>query len=459
MLREGRISPALANAALDRHHTAGDRFEEALIECGLPESMLLRHLAEMFGTKFISTKTLQGAVVPRAALQRLSQRLAERYQVVPLRFAEDETLTVVAADLSSPELLESVRVAAGARQVKGLVARPSAVQAAIAKLYRGDSAAFGRLGSLEESEGNRQSSPPPMAPASRAALEDSFQELPVDTSAFEGRAFEGRAFEGPQFSAAPALDGPPSSQLPAALGGNSLGPPPSATSWLPASEPLPELDESVTRVRSAALGDPSRLAESLMVIHERSRGSLKSHSVRVARLSYSLCRQLDLSEPQAAHAWAIGLFHDLGKTQQHHLTALNVWQLRDHEVLARAQYQNPGRLLEKADVPDTVKAAILHMYERFDGQGFPEGLASEAIPFQSRVIALCDSVADLTLNPGNTLGRIVSPLEACNHIRAQTPKVFDPTLLAHFSRLLVERKLDGAFLSDQSVHGIEKLLG
>jgi putative nucleotidyltransferase with HDIG domain len=196
-----------------------------------------------------------------------------------------------------------------------------------------------------------------------------------------------------------------------------------------------------------------------MVLHERSRGPLKSHSVRVARLSYSLCRQLDLSEPQAAHAWASGLFHDLGKTQQHHLTALNVWQLRDHETLARAQFQNPSRLLEKADVPDTVKTAILHMYERFDGQGFPEGLAGEAIPFQSRVLALCDSVADLTLNPGNTLGRIVSPLEACNHIRAQTPKVFDPTLLAHFSRLLVERKLDGAFLSDQSVHGIEKLLG
>jgi HD-GYP domain-containing protein (c-di-GMP phosphodiesterase class II) len=439
MLREGRISPALANAALDRHNTAGDRFEEALIECGLPESMLLRHLAEMFGTKFISTKTLQGAVVQRGALSRLSQRLAERYQVVPLRFAEDETLTVVAGDMSNPELLENVRVAAGARQVKGLVARPSAVQAAIAKLYRGDSAAFGRVGRMEDAEASRQSTPPPMAPASRAALEDGFQEPPMDTSAFEGP--------------------PPSSQMPAALGGNYPAPPPSSTSWLPASEPLPELDESVTRGRSAALGDPSRLAESLMVIHERTRGSLKSHSVRVARLSYSLCRQLDLSESQAAHAWAIGLFHDLGKTQQHHLTALNVWQLRDHEVMARAQYQNPGRLLEKADVPDTVKAAILHMYERFDGIGFPEGLSSEAIPFQSRVLALCDSVADLTLNPGNTLGRIVSPLEACNHIRAQTPKVFDPTLLAHFSRLLVERKLDGAFLSDQSVHGIEKLLG
>jgi HD-GYP domain-containing protein (c-di-GMP phosphodiesterase class II) len=464
MLREGRISPALANAALDRHNNAGERFEEALIECGLPESMLLRHLAEMFGTKFISTKTLQGVVVPRGALQRLSQRLAERYQVVPLRFAEDETLTVVAGDLSSSELLESVRVAAGARQVKGLVARPSAVQAAIAKLYRGDGAAFGRIGRLEDGDGSRQSAPPPMSPGSRASLEDGFQELPVDTSAFDSQFPAApaqqypAAFAAPQYPAAPAFEGPPSSQLPAALGGN-LPAPVNASSWLPSSEPLPELDESVSRIRSAALGDPSRLAESLMVIHERSRGSLKSHSARVARLNYSLCRQLDLSEPQAAHAWAIGLFHDLGKTQQHHLTALNVWQLRDHEVLARAQYQNPGRLLEKADVPDTVKTAILHMYERFDGQGFPEGLAGEAIPFQSRVLALCDSITDLTLNPGNTLGRIVSPLEACNHIRAQTPKVFDPTLLAHFSRLLVERKLDGAFLSDQSVHGIEKLLG
>jgi response regulator RpfG family c-di-GMP phosphodiesterase len=224
-------------------------------------------------------------------------------------------------------------------------------------------------------------------------------------------------------------------------------------------DPPADVDEGTMRARSAALGDGSKLAEALMIIHERSRASLKSHSVRVARLSYSLCRQLDLSASQAGHGWAAGLFHDLGKSREQHLTALNVWQLADYEVTARAQYKNPARLLKNADVPETVLTAILHMYERFDGQGFPDGLAEERIPFQSRVLALCDSIADLTLNPDNTLGRIVSPLEACNHIRAQTPKVFDPTLLAHFSRLLVERKLDGAFLSDQSVHGIEKLLG
>src|SRR4051812_9442226 len=154
MLGEGRISPALANAALDRHNRSGERFEEALLECGLPESMLLRHLAEMSGTKFISTKTLGSASVPRATLQRLSRRLAERYQVVPLRFAEDETLTIAFSDPSSAELLESVRVAAGARYVKGLVARPAAIQAAIAKLYGGEVTAFGQL-SHEEAPRSR----------------------------------------------------------------------------------------------------------------------------------------------------------------------------------------------------------------------------------------------------------------------------------------------------------------
>lgn len=537
MLEEGRISPALASAALERHRASGDRFEEALIGCGLPESMLLRHLAEMFNTRFISTKTLSGALVPRIALARLPRRLAERYQVVPIRFAADEVLTVVATEPANPQLLENVRVAAGARAVTGLVARPAAISAAIAKLYGGDHEAFARV--LSQDDASQPSASREITGRDGSAIDpmngrgapSPGDDIPVqlDTSAFDSPAFENQAFDSPAFDnqeyadtdaspafpnggydagsgydsgsgsgfdagsgfdsgsgfeatfQSPPFEAPPSrpehdapaQSYEAAMGYEAEAPLPrpepsdpsaarasnGAATWVPSSDPAPELDAGIARARSLALGDASKLAESLMIIHERTRGSLKSHSVRVARLSYSLCRQLDLSEAQAAQAWAIGLFHDLGKSQQNHLTALNVWQLADYEVTARAQFRNPSRLLKNADVPETVLTAILHMYERFDGKGFPDGLSDEAIPFQSRVVALCDSVADLTLNPANTLGRIVSPLEACNHIRAQTPKVFDPTLLAHFSRLLVERKLDGAFLSDQSVHGIEKLLG
>jgi putative nucleotidyltransferase with HDIG domain len=416
----------------------GERFEEALLECGLPESMLLRHLAEMFETKFISTKTLSSIQVPRPALARLTRRHADRYQVLPVRFETDDTLTVVCSDPGNPKLLENVRVAAGAREVKSLVARPAAVRAAIERHYGGDAGAFGRV----PAGGNGRGSAPPANGdiGSRPSLEAPM-DFPLDTSAFEG---------------------PGSSRAPAQLGGNlpPPNPPPAPRGWAAPSEPAPEsVSAGVVQARSSALGDASKLAEAMMVMHERTRGSLKSHSVRVARLSYSLCREMDLSEPQAATAWAAALFHDLGKTHQFHLTPLNVWQLADHEAAARAQCTNPARLLRAADIPAPVLSAILHMYERFDGGGFPDRLEEEKIPFQSRVLALCDSVAELTLNPDNTLGRIVSPLEACNQLRSLSPKVFDPTLLAHFSRLLVEGRLDGAFLSDQSAHGIEKLLG
>jgi len=464
MLEEGRISPALANAALERHRSTGDRLEEALLECGLPESMLLRHLAEMFGTRFISTKTLASASVAKSTLHRLPRRLAERYQVIPIRFAEDDTLTIVATEPSNPQLLESVRVAAGARLVRGLVARPAAIAAGIAKLYGGDNAAFGRIARMDDGLPSRPSNGTLPTPVPRASLEEPFQDVPMDTSAFSPPEAPAEPSMEPEFAPPPAepqamFDVPMPTPPPVVAPGYPPPPPSAPGGWGISMELLPELDAGDARSRGAALGDPTKLAESLMIMHERTRGSLKSHSVRVARLAYSLVRQLDLSESQAAHAWAAGLFHDLGKSQQQHLTPLNVWQLKDHEATARAQYNNPGRLLKNADIPETVTTAILHMYERFDGQGFPNGLAEERIPFQSRVLALCDSIADLTLNPDNTLGRIVSPLEACNLLRAQTPKVFDPTMLAHFSRLLVERKLDGVFLSEQSVQGIEKLLG
>jgi hypothetical protein len=470
MISEGRISPALARAALERRAALGEHFEEALLECGLPESLLLRHLAEMFRTKFITTSTLAAATVPKAALARLTKRHVEQFQVVPVRFDPDDTLTIVTSQPDNTDLLERVRVTAGARQVKALITRPAAVRAAIQKLYSGDVLAFSKVLQAE----NRPSRPPPESsakPNGSSGMNDlesaelgQMPEVPVDMSEFNGKADDGDIVLPNGAPAAamamPLADIPLPPPAPArsvhASSASAGGAP--APSW-PTSEPPPEMDSRAVSARAIALGEPSRLVEALIMIHDRPRGSLKSHSVRVARLCYSLSIELGLSEQQAGQAWAIGLFHDLGKGVPHHLTALNVWQLADHEAAARAQYQNPMRLLKNADVADTVLTAITHMYERYDGGGFPNGLREEAIPFQARVVALCDSIADLTLNPDNTLGRLVSPLEACSQIRTQTPKVFDPTLLAHFSRLLVERRLDSAFFSEQSVHGIEKLLG
>ena len=138
---------------------------------------LLRHLAEMFNTRFISSKTLSGAAVGRFTLQRLPRRLAERYQVLPIRFAEDDVLTVVATEPANPQLLENVRVAAGARLVNGLVARPAAINAAIAKLYGGDGEPVARLLATDSETST--------GPASPAQGNDAFADVQLDTSAFD----------------------------------------------------------------------------------------------------------------------------------------------------------------------------------------------------------------------------------------------------------------------------------
>lgn len=472
MLQEGRISPALASAALQRQGEQGERFEEALLECGLPESILLRHLAEMFETKFISTKTLASALVPRRALSRLTRRHADGYQVLPVRFDDDETLTIVTSQPGDPKLLEDVRVAAGAYRVKSLVARPAAIQAGIERHYGGDDQAFERVrpgegleppGSLTNGANGSLESPSPEISAESVEAHSA----PTVSGAawFSGEEPAAPAAAPTEANLRPTAPPPPASiQAPSGNGSRQTplpsAPTSSAPAWSGPSEPAPEsLEAGAVAARSAALGDSSKLAEAMMVMHERSRGPLKSHSVRVARMSYAVCRQMGLGESEAATAWAVGLFHDLGKSQQLHLTTLNVWQLADHEAAARAQYANPARLLRGADVPQAVLTAIEHVYERLDGAGFPHGLSGEEIPLHSRLLALCDSMADLTLNPQNPLGRLISPLEACNQLRSHSPRVFDSGLLGQLSRLIVEGRLEGVFLGDRGSRGIEKLLG
>src|SRR5688572_5116227 len=192
MISEGRISPALAQAALERRAALGEPFEEALLECGLPESMLLRHLAEMFRTKFITASTLATASVPKSALARLTKRHAEQYQVIPVRFDPNDTLTIVTFEPDNADLLERVRVTAGARQVKALISRPAAVQAAITRLYAADGGSFSKVltqdrPSLEvvaaaPSSGNG-------APLRSAPMQIE-PEVQLDTSELNGAGFE-----------------------------------------------------------------------------------------------------------------------------------------------------------------------------------------------------------------------------------------------------------------------------
>ncbi|MGH9442734.1 MAG: hypothetical protein ACRD16_10720, partial [Thermoanaerobaculia bacterium] len=146
LLAEGRLSRDLHDAAMRHRSAKGLRFEEALIEAGLPEDQLLRILAEMYRIQYISTQKLSAAAIDKRVLALIPTAIAEQRQVVPVLLDRQRSiLTVVTSDPDDLETLKELELATQVRTIRALVARPVAVKAAVRKFYLQDDFAFSVL--------------------------------------------------------------------------------------------------------------------------------------------------------------------------------------------------------------------------------------------------------------------------------------------------------------------------
>src|SRR6185436_18341730 len=103
-------------------------------------------IATVHSTRFVSTEKLSKAAIDRAVLSKVSPTTAELHGVFPVLFDDaSKTLSVVTADPDNHVALHEVKLGAGVKDVKALVARPAAVKAAISRHYKGDISAFGQI--------------------------------------------------------------------------------------------------------------------------------------------------------------------------------------------------------------------------------------------------------------------------------------------------------------------------
>lgn len=145
LVRQGRLDQPLAKTALIRARERRQRFEDALIDCGVSEHILLRHLADLYRTQLVSTEKLENAKISPRVLRMVPKNLAERHLVIPIVLTANGELVVATPDPESVDLVKDVQLASQAREVKTTVARPAAVLAAIRKFYDGDMHAFRSL--------------------------------------------------------------------------------------------------------------------------------------------------------------------------------------------------------------------------------------------------------------------------------------------------------------------------
>src|SRR2546427_145560 len=112
------------------------------------------------------------------------------------------------------------------------------------------------------------------------------------------------------------------------------------------------------------------------------------HSTNVADLAARVGRALKLS-PEAVDDVRIGArLHDLGKIGVPDAILMKPGPLDPDELVIMRRHAERGfKILQKAPLSDRVKLAVRHSHERWDGKGYPAGLAGEAIPLIARIVA------------------------------------------------------------------------
>jgi diguanylate cyclase (GGDEF)-like protein/putative nucleotidyltransferase with HDIG domain len=120
------------------------------------------------------------------------------------------------------------------------------------------------------------------------------------------------------------------------------------------------------------------------------------HSERVATYAVALARSLGFAEERLDAIRQAALLHDVGKigiretilTKEAPLNLEEMEEMQRHSELGRA-------MLAGAGLPEIARW-VFHVHERFDGEGYPYGLAGREIPVESRILHAADALDAMT---------------------------------------------------------------
>ena len=164
----------------------------------------------------------------------------------------------------------------------------------------------------------------------------------------------------------------------------------------------------------------------------------RAHSERVARYVVPLAARLGIEDPDHVERLIVAaLLHDVGNIavpdsillKRSPLTELEYGTVKTH-VTAGAT------LVEAAGLPAEIADWVRHHHERYDGSGYPDGLAGESIPIESRMIAVVEALEALT---GATSYKTrVCCTTAFDEIERGAGTQFDPDVVAALGDVIMD---------------------
>ncbi len=188
-----------------------------------------------------------------------------------------------------------------------------------------------------------------------------------------------------------------------------------------------QLNDANGNLRSLFIGSIKALAQALEAKDEYTQG----HSARVAEESVRIATYLSLSEEEIRSIWIAGFLHDIGKigvkesvlNKPGKLDAMEWESVKEHPVLA-------ARILDPIDELRDVIEMVKHHHERFDGGGYPDGLAGSSIPLGARILSVADAYDALTSK--RPYREPMTPEEAIQIFKDGAGTQFDPVIVEAF---------------------------
>jgi len=157
----------------------------------------------------------------------------------------------------------------------------------------------------------------------------------------------------------------------------------------------------------------------------------KGHTLRLARLALAVGEELGLSDADLNHLEQVAMLHDMTKLelpkeilQKAGPLTSDEWEtVQKHPELGYQIVRNAPFLQEAGEI-------ILCHHERYDGGGYPCGLAGEEIPLASRVFAVADAYNAMTSD--RPYRKAVSHSAAIEEIKRGVGTQFDPKVVEAF---------------------------
>jgi diguanylate cyclase (GGDEF)-like protein len=126
-------------------------------------------------------------------------------------------------------------------------------------------------------------------------------------------------------------------------------------------------------------------------------GHASDHPRRLAGLAVAVGRRLGLDEDARRRLELAGLLHDVGTIGFPAEILLKEGPLTDEERSILVLHPELGeRILASVEELGDVRTIVRHCHERFDGAGYPDGTAGDAIPLESRIVHACDAYLAMT---------------------------------------------------------------